>query len=159
MTRRSAASATPLNKVDRWAESSGATSSVADRKGHSGGFTIRELARDHNVTLRALRFYESRGLLTPARSGATRLYSVREKARLALILKGKQLGFTLLEIGAMLAVEDKGRPDTGNAGSVGGLALSRGQVAEQLNLLRSQRNEIDGAIVELESILSGLGRD
>lgn len=159
MTRRSAASATPLNKFDRWAESSGATSSVADRKGHSGGFTIRELARDHNVTLRALRFYESRGLLTPARSGATRIYSVREKARLALILKGKQLGFTLLEIGAMLAVEDKGRPDTGNAASVGGLALSRGQVVEQLNLLRSQRNEIDGAIVELESTLSRLGRD
>lgn len=116
----------------------------------SGGFTISDLARDFGVTLRTLRFYESRGLIAPARSGMTRIYSSRDRARLALILKGKQLGFTLVEIRAMLANEDKKGADAG-AASVGGLQLSREQVLEQLDLLRAQRSEIDDAIAELEA--------
>lgn len=157
MTRRSSASAAAVNRDGRRFDPAAARSPIADRRDHIGGFTIRELARDHSVTLRALRFYESRGLLAPARYGATRIYSAREKARLALILKGKQLGFTLLEIGAMLALENKRLPDAGNAASVGGLPLSRDQVVEQLDLLRGQRSEIEGAIVELEATLGGLG--
>ena len=116
----------------------------------SGGFTISDLARDFGVTLRTLRFYESRGLIAPARSGMTRNYSSRDRARLALILKGKQLGFTLVEIRAMLANEDK-KGAEGGAASVGGLQLSREQVLEQLELLRTQRSEIDDAIAELEA--------
>lgn len=116
----------------------------------SGGFTISDLARDFGVTLRTLRFYESRGLIAPARSGMTRIYSSRDRARLALILKGKQLGFTLVEIRAMLANEDK-KGAEGGAASVGGLQLSREQVLEQLELLRTQRSEIDDAIAELEA--------
>ncbi len=123
----------------------------------TGGFTISDLARDFGVTLRTLRFYESRGLLSPARSGMTRIYSGRDRARLALILKGKQLGFTLVEIRAMLANEEgkeiKGQPSA----SVGGLQLTRDQIAEQLELLRSQRSEIGTAIVELETTLARLG--
>lgn len=116
----------------------------------SGGFTISDLARDFGVTLRTLRFYESRGLIAPARSGMTRIYSSRDRARLALILKGKQLGFTLVEIRAMLANEDK-KGAEGGAASVGGLQLSREQVLEQLELLRTRRSEIDDAIAELEA--------
>jgi DNA-binding transcriptional MerR regulator len=117
----------------------------------SGGFTISDLARDFGVTLRTLRFYESRGLISPARSGMTRIYSDRDRARLSLILKGKQLGFTLVEIRAMLANEDKkGTSEEGTA-VVGGLQLSKVQIAEQLELLRTQRKEIDDAIAELEA--------
>lgn len=117
----------------------------------SGGFTISDLARDFGVTLRTLRFYESRGLISPARSGMTRIYSDRDRARLSLILKGKQLGFTLVEIRAMLANEDKkGTSEEGTA-VVGGLQLSKAQIAEQLELLRTQRREIDDAIAELEA--------
>jgi len=123
----------------------------------TGGFTISDLAREFGVTLRTLRFYESRGLLAPARSGLTRIYSGRDRARLALILKGKQLGFTLVEIRAMLANEEgkelKGKEPSA---SVGGLQLSRGQIAEQLELLRSQRAEIESAIAELEGTLARL---
>jgi DNA-binding transcriptional MerR regulator len=123
----------------------------------TGGFTISDLAREFGVTLRTLRFYESRGLLAPARSGLTRIYSGRDRARLALILKGKQLGFTLVEIRAMLANEEgkelKGKEPSA---SVGGLQLSRGQIAEQLELLRSQRTEIEAAIAELEATLARL---
>lgn len=123
----------------------------------SGGFTISDLARDFGVTLRTLRFYESRGLIAPARSGMTRIYSARDRARLALILKGKQLGFTLVEIRAMLANEDKkGNGAADKSASVGGLQLSRAQIVEQLELLRSQRSEIEGAIAELEASLARL---
>ena len=116
------------------------------------GFTISDLARDFDVTLRTLRFYESRGLLAPARSGMMRIYSVRDRDRLALIIKGKQLGFTLVEIRAMLAKEEKrGGAERADSASVGGLQLSREQIAEQLDLLRAQRKEIDEAIAELEA--------
>lgn len=123
----------------------------------ASGFTISDLARDFGVTLRTLRFYESRGLLSPARSGMTRIYSGRDRARLALILKGKQLGFTLVEIRAMLANEERKQNGEASA-SVGGLQLSRNQIAEQLELLRSQQSEIESAIAELEATLRRLGR-
>ncbi|WP_244488654.1 MerR family DNA-binding transcriptional regulator [Bosea sp. Leaf344] len=116
----------------------------------AGGFTISDLARDFDVTLRTLRFYESRGLLSPTRSGMTRIYSGRDRSRLALILKGKQLGFTLVEIRQMLANEEKKGAVEG-AATVGGLHLSAEQISEQLELLRSQRAEIDAAIAELEA--------
>jgi len=123
-----------------------------------GDLTISDLARDFGVTLRTLRFYESRGLISPTRSGTTRIYSARDRARLALILKGKQLGFTLVEIRAMLANEDKkgAAATTEKATSVGGLQLSRSQIVEQLELLRSQRSEIESAIAELEASLARL---
>jgi hypothetical protein len=58
-------------------------------------FTIGAMARDFGVSLRALRFYEDRGLLHPIRRGSTRLYTVRDREHLELILRGKRLGFTL----------------------------------------------------------------
>ena len=85
----------------------------------------------------------------------TRIYSDRDRARLALILKGKQLGFTLVEIRAMLASEEKkGASSEEGSAVVGGLQLSKAQIAEQLDLLRSQRKEIDEAITELEATQS-----
>jgi DNA-binding transcriptional MerR regulator len=125
----------------------------------TGAFTISDLARDFGVTLRTLRFYESRGLITPTRSGMTRIYSARDRARLALILKGKQLGFTLVEIRAMLANEDRKGAAGAKTASIGGLQLSREQIAEQLELLRSQRSEIEAAIRELETSLARLPKD
>ena len=55
-------------------------------------FTIGELAREFDVTLRALRFYEDKGLLNPRRRGQTRIYSRRDRARLRLLLMGKRVG-------------------------------------------------------------------
>jgi DNA-binding transcriptional MerR regulator len=143
MSRQSSALAAALHQDSRSSPTAAADSDA------SGGFTISDLARDFDVTLRTLRFYESRGLLSPARSGMTRIYSGRDRARLTLILKGKQLGFTLVEIRAMLANEEK-KSEAGSA-SVGGLQLSATQIAEQLELLRGQRKEIDEAIAELEA--------
>lgn len=153
MPRQSFALAAASNHDGRVSHASTPVSNDAQ----TGGFTISDLARDFGVTLRTLRFYESRGLLSPARSGMTRIYSGRDRARLALILKGKQLGFTLVEIRAMLANEESKEAKGHEASaSVGGLQLTRAQIAEQLELLRSQSAEIESAIAELETTLARL---
>jgi DNA-binding transcriptional MerR regulator len=103
--------------------------------------TIGDIARDFDVTLRTLRFYEARGLLSPRREGMNRFYSDQDRSRLALILKGKKLGFTLTEIRAMVAQSTENKQ---------GLKLSLSQIVEQLKLLRTQLSECEAAIAELE---------
>lgn len=61
-------------------------------------YTISELAAEFDITPRAIRFYEDMGLLDPARDGRNRVYSVRDRTRLKLTLRGKRLGLSLLEI-------------------------------------------------------------
>ncbi|MEM1365202.1 MAG: MerR family DNA-binding transcriptional regulator [Pseudomonadota bacterium] len=69
-------------------------------------FRIGDLAREFDVTLRTLRFYEDKRLLRPKRAGTTRLYSVRDRERLQLILKGKKVGFALSDIRRLLSLYD-----------------------------------------------------
>jgi DNA-binding transcriptional MerR regulator len=61
-------------------------------------FTIGELAREFDLTTRAIRFYEDCGLLCPQRSGRNRVYTARDRTRLKLTLRGKRLGLTLAEV-------------------------------------------------------------
>jgi DNA-binding transcriptional MerR regulator len=119
--------------------SRGPTSEVGSSSGEWS--TIGDIARDFDVTLRTLRFYEARGLLSPRREGMNRFYSTQDRARLSLIIKGKKLGFTLTEIRAMVAQ---------NAENKSGLKLTLPQIEEQLKLLRSQLTECQAAIEELE---------
>ena len=72
-------------------------------------FTIGQLADEFNITTRAIRFYESRGLIRPRREGTNRIYSRRDRGRLILILRGKNLGFTLEDIAEYLALYDVDR--------------------------------------------------
>src|SRR5215470_18683500 len=97
-------------------------------------FTIGELSREFGVTLRALRFYENKGLISPQRDGLNRLYSQGDRTRLALILKGKKLGFTLGEIRQMIAAEE-------NAADRDALTFSREKCLEQIQLLERQKAE------------------
>ena len=64
----------------------------------SATFTIGELAREFDLTTRAIRFYEDSGLLAPQRSGRNRVYTHRDRTRLKLTLRGKRLGLTLAEV-------------------------------------------------------------
>ena len=112
-------------------------------------FTIGELSREFGVTLRALRFYENKGLLSPQRDGLNRLYSQSDRNRLALILKGKKLCFTLGEIRQVIAVED-GTADSKN------LALSREKCVEQIALLQKQKAELEEGLSELYRIQAQL---
>ena len=68
--------------------------------------TITELADQLGVTARAIRFYEDKELISPARAGASRVYTRRELARMQLILRGKRLGFSLREIKQFLDLYD-----------------------------------------------------
>lgn len=109
-------------------------------------FTIGDLSREYSVTLRALRFYEDKGLLAPKREGTSRLYSRTDRTRLTLILKGKRFGFTLSEISAMIALHE------GRDG--GKLALTQDKVQRQIGALERRRSEIDEAIAELRALLN-----
>jgi DNA-binding transcriptional MerR regulator len=110
-------------------------------------FTIGRLANDFGVTLRTLRFYENLGLLSPQRSGPARLHSQSDHDRIALILRGKKLGFTLREIRELLAAP-RGDDDCGS------LQLSRQQCVEQINLLERQKHIIENALTELRRTYS-----
>lgn len=127
------------------AEHSGSDSAVTDKV----AFTIGELSREFGVTLRALRFYENKGLISPQREGLNRLYSHGDRTRLALILKGKKLGFTLGEIRQMIAAEESDADRDA-------LTLSREKCLEQIELLERQKTEIEEGLSELNRIFTSL---
>ncbi|NWG45263.1 MAG: MerR family DNA-binding transcriptional regulator [Alphaproteobacteria bacterium] len=109
----------------------------------SDTFTISQLAAEFGVTPRALRFYEDRGLLAPARRGQARLYSRRDRARLALILRGKRVGFSLTEIAEMLNLYDL------EDGQETQLRTALGKFRAQIAALEAQRRDIEESIAEL----------
>jgi DNA-binding transcriptional MerR regulator len=108
-------------------------------------YTIGDLAREFDVTPRAIRFYEDEGLLLPARSRGRRVYGKREQVRLKLILRGKRLGFSLAEVREMLELYDSApdeRPQLQKF--LGALAVRREQ-------LEGQRRDIDEVLAEIRA--------
>lgn len=112
-----------------------------------GLYSIGDMARAFNVSPRALRFYEDRGLLTPRRDGSARLYDESQRRKLELILRGKRLGFTLTEIIGIVAAPEP----AGDA-----LALDARQIADQITHLLRRRDALDAAIAELRRTQDGL---
>ena len=74
-------------------------------------FSISDLAREFDITPRAIRFYEDQGLLTPRREGQRRIYTPRDRTRLKLTLRGKRLGLTLSEIRELIDMYEPGRDE------------------------------------------------
>ena len=110
--------------------------------------TIREMCEAYDVTPRTLRFYESKELLTPIRVGTRRLFTRRDRARLALILRGKRFGFSLEDIRQTLDLYDRD----------GGLTAQRQKAFElaikRLAEMEAQRAELDVAIADLKAELA-----
>ena len=107
-------------------------------------YSITELCKEFDVTPRTLRFYEQKGLLSPARRGWTRLFSYRDRARLNLILRGKRVGFSLEEIKEMLDLYNL------RDGQLTQLRVASTKMRERLGVLKVQRVELDQAIGDLE---------
>ena len=106
-------------------------------------FTIRDLSREFEVSARTLRFYEEKGLLDPMRRGEQRLYSRRDRARLAYVLAGKTVGFSLEEVREMLDLYDLGD------GQVTQLKVALTKFAERIERLEKQKADIDRVVAEL----------
>lgn len=111
-------------------------------------FTITDLAAEFGVTPRAIRFYEDQGLIEPARQGQNRVYSRRDRARLAWILRGKNVGFSLAEIKEILDLYDA------DDGRVRQRERTLELCRRQIGLLTSQRNDIDATIAELQEFVA-----
>jgi len=108
--------------------------------------TITELARETGITARAIRFYESKGLLTPRRAGTTRIYTHRERGRLQLILRGKRLGFSLTDIGEYLDLYDADPTQHDQ------ILLLLDKVNNRIEELKSQKVDLDDTLKELTSV-------
>jgi DNA-binding transcriptional MerR regulator len=109
---------------------------------------IGDLAGQFGITLRALRFYEDKGLINPQRNGTTRLYSHRDRARLKLILLGRKVGFSLREVKQLLDLYD---PSGSNETQ---LRATLEKTGKQEDKLIAQRDAIDEALAELRKLMS-----
>lgn len=113
-------------------------------------FSISDLTAEFGVTARALRFYEEQGLIAPTRAGLSRIYSKRDRARLAWIVRAKNVGFSLVEIKELIDLYDLGD------GRVTQKARTIERCREQVAKLTAQREDIDSAITELNTFISQL---
>ena len=111
-------------------------------------FTIMDLSAEFGVTARALRFYEDEGLIAPERRGTARIYSHRDRARLAWILRGKRVGFSLAEIREMIDLYDIGD------GRQAQRAVTMERCRARIALLENQKHDLDAAIAELNDFVT-----
>ena len=108
-------------------------------------FAIADLANEFGISTRAIRFYESKGLLHPERVGGTRVFRRRDRARLILILRGKRLGFSLRDISDYLSLYDA-------HSQTAQVNLLIQKVDERLMLLERQLGDLQTTIGELREI-------
>lgn len=124
-----------------------AHASIAPRDDRES-YTITDLSAEFAVTPRALRFYEDEGLIAPERRGTTRIYSHRDRARLAWILRGKRVGFSLAEIREMIDLYDLGD------GRHTQRAVTLDRCRHRIAALEAQKHDIDAALAELLDFVS-----
>lgn len=111
-------------------------------------YSITDLSEEFGVTARALRFYEDEGLISPQRQGLARIYSRRDRARLAWILRGKRVGFSLTDIREMIDLYDADEAHEAQR------RVTVDKCRARIDLLTRQKEDIDAAIAELSAFIA-----
>lgn len=109
-------------------------------------YTISDLAREFALTTRAIRFYEDEGLVSPHRSGRSRVYAERDRVRIKLILRGKRLGLSLTEIRELLDLYDVSRSERPQ------LIKFLEMLAARRSMLKQQQEDIAIVLAEIDSL-------
>jgi DNA-binding transcriptional MerR regulator len=107
-------------------------------------YSIAELAREFDVTPRTIRYYEAEGMLAPDRKGQRRIYSPRDRVTLALILRGKRLGFSLAEAKEIIELYDAPQ------GEVGQLRALMDKLARKRDALEAKRRDAETALASMD---------
>lgn len=122
------------------------TSAQAAGSPEPSTWTIAEVAEEFGVTHRAVRHYEELGLISPERRGTRRIYHRRDRIRLALILRGRRIGFPLEEIRTIIDMYDE------QPGEAGQLRYLLAQIGDRREDLESRRRDIEDSLDELATI-------
>lgn len=109
-------------------------------------YSISELSKEFDMTTRTIRFYEDKGLISPARQGQHRIYSEHDRVQIKLILRGKRLGLSLKKIQEILSLYD---PSSGNLKQ---LNLLLDKLAERRQSLEQQLEDIQSILSELDDV-------
>lgn len=134
--------------LEQAGETAASTTDVSES--NSEYMRIGDMARAFGVTLRALRFYEDKGLISPKREGSTRLYTRRDRARMKLILLGRKVGFSLRDVKQILDLYDP------HGSNVKQLRLTLEKSEKQLARLQKQRASLDEAIGDLSQTMTAV---
>jgi DNA-binding transcriptional MerR regulator len=113
---------------------------------HARTWSIAEVATEFGVTHRTVRFYEDQGLISPERQGTQRVFHPRDRIRLALVLRGKRLGFDLAEIRRIVDMYDQA------PGEAGQLRYLLDQIADRRAELEQRRRDIEVTLAELDEV-------
>ncbi len=109
-------------------------------------YTINELADEFGVTLRAIRFYEEHGLISPQRQGRQRVFSRRDRVRLKLILRGKRIGLQLSEVREVIDLYDASRDEASQSLKLLAAIMGRRRQLEQ------QKRDIEDILDEIDQL-------
>jgi DNA-binding transcriptional MerR regulator len=109
-------------------------------------YSVTELAQELGITPRAIRFYETKGLIKPRRAGTTRVYTHRDRARMQLILRGKRLGFTLADIREYLDMYEV------DPTQIKQVKLLLEKIEHRIDEMEQQREDLETTLLELDEM-------